>query len=618
MALPNPIARTNSVPWDAYQRAAFNGQLAAGLLVIISTVALAVIFITHTHSTYLAANYQAILTLVIVDGVSFLTFAVCSCMHYCGLRKMRNDVKNLHRMEQIQATLPEETPVAEEVTTTIDAQPIEYLKQVIIHPILHSMKNATRSMVVADCLATSKELSKKMDKVEETFQEWESLFDHCLDHPHMLVSELLRFFGPGKKPSSVYLRRVIAAFNSGDQKKLAEAKSEYAAILGGHDFSPIAEALKTKSVDSLMNELPALLEPTFCLPDPTLRQLGRQLLDYIFEKTKDNKEVANALAALKRKACSEKIIEEVAKFLQLAFAKAQAPADKCKEWKETFVRYTLDTIFKRTVCVSIGMLARNMRMIKFLLDKEMEQHKLFTLLDETFLFSESGDCIKREALQREMLHVQSDINYDLEETKRIALLALPPEDKRDYEALYNEEQIIEWCFDAKDVAGKVNVKQLQLTTDSQEVLDLGLKHGVHIIALPACIHDHPFKMLKKHEGKLKVVGPLLSVIFPLILPFVMPILHRSIPTMEGKDLARVDSFVKKLITVMIDPIYDGAVGDTEFQPVFRRVMTTQGEELAANLENLISKEHLTFELIRDEWTKALNGIARAFSQADSV
>ena len=200
MAELNPIERLQNVQWDVYGRTACTGQIASGLLVVVTAVALLLICVMHTQGSYIAANYQAVIALGTVGGLSFTVFALCSIMNCLGLRRMSQNQENERIRSEIAAAQTEAAePEAEVVTVKLEEQPVEYIKQVIIHPLLKAFKEAVDGVVVADCVKTaSGGIKEKVEKVKWAFKEGEELFDLFLDSQQIYVSELLRFLAQGK------------------------------------------------------------------------------------------------------------------------------------------------------------------------------------------------------------------------------------------------------------------------------------------------------------------------------------------------------------------------------------------------------------------------------------
>ena len=481
----------------------------------------------------------------------------------------------------------------------------------MIRPLLGAFKEAAKGLVIADCVTTSKELDKKLEEANWVFQEGEELVNEILKNQEIFIIELLRYFGPGKKPISVALRRAIAAYNAGEATRRTEVFDEYKAIASVHDVAEISHALKNQSPQALMQNFPSIMERHFSLANQPLKELAIKILHSIFEKTRGNTTVHNALDQLRKKAGSEKELPEaVEKFIFLVFEEARIDPQQLKEWTESMNQRMLQTTFKKTVCNILSLVAQNIRMLKLLFEEKRERAKisteekneklrqkkieqlhmnLFVACDETFLSSESQDCVAKKVLHKDLVHQQSVINYKRKKEERIALIALKAGDTRSYQQLVQEEELFKWCFDTQ----KRDMAELQSINNSGGVQELNTKHNVRIVAVPIAITDHPFKDFREYEDLIKVgafVGA--TLLRPFLPRMIEPKLLQILPKMEGKKRERFNVFTAKLLDLLLDPIYDGAIGDTNFRPVFERIITTKGEALAEALENLLKEPEL--------------------------
>ena len=612
----NPIEKLQNIHWDVYQKSALNGQIASGILVLITAVAVGVILFLHPQISYMHANYEAMITFAVVGGLSLTTFVVCSCMRHYGTRRASQNVENRQCIEAMVSLQPA-TPIALEATTTITESPIDYVKQAIIQPLLKAFNDAIKHVIAADCVTTDKSIGTKIEEINSCFQTGAEICNHFLDDQQIYVSELLRSFGPGKSiKASVALRRLIAACNSGDLEKLAEVEAEYNRVMQANDFSEIAEALSSQPPATLMQTLPELLERRFALSDETLKAMGRNILTHIFAQARAKPDVLSALETLKAKADSDHLAKEVEKFVKLVLVEAAISPEKYKEWNDELIKYMLDTTFKKSLCDFLRLAALNIRMLKVLFNKKLEQKKLFIQLDETFLLSESWDCVKQEELQNEIFHLQSEINYDRKEANRIAFIALPLD--TGVQGSKKQEGVMELCLQANQNSRK----DLDKFTNSERVIELGHKHGVSLVAIPVSISDHPFKAFKKKERWIRFGGAiatslpesLLQKLTAFILDLVEPKLMELLPQMDEKEQEDFKALLKNLLSLLIYPIYDGAIGNTAFRQPFEEVITTKGEDLADQIDKLLLDEEITFEKMRDAWTGAVHEVALKFQQ----
>ena len=81
----NPIDRLQNTQWELYKPAAFKAQIASGLVLLISAVALAIIMSLNPQVAYFAANAHPLIVIGSVGGASLLVFALASGMHFQGV-----------------------------------------------------------------------------------------------------------------------------------------------------------------------------------------------------------------------------------------------------------------------------------------------------------------------------------------------------------------------------------------------------------------------------------------------------------------------------------------------------------------------------------------------------
>lgn len=588
---------------DSYQKDAFNVQLASSLLLLVSAVALAIILATLPHSS----NYPALITLGAIGGVAFVTLMVASCAYFLVARK-GNKEREVPRHEEIPPIDEIAPPPKEEdrvVTVTLEEKPIEYLKQVLVQPIVNAFQGAVKGTIVADCATTAKDRGDKLARTERAVREMEALLLEFFDNPKTYVSELLRCYGPGKKNITIVMRRMITAHNAGNDKILKDVLDEFQAICCGCDFSDVEKALKKESNENLMRQLPALLENHFCVANPPLKELGRTILDAIFEKARTQPKALQALEQLKKKVSYKGFADEVEKFLNIILDEAQVSKELYEQWSQQVIKRLVNTTLKKTICGALGTMARNMRLLSLMLDKQKEKKELFTSIDKTFLLSESEDCIvQRRELQEDLFELQNVLNYDRSDKKRIAFIALPEENTQGYDVL-KKTGIYKLFFDANPC----DFKELEKINKSPEVVALSKKHHVRLVALPVTINDHPFKIVKNYEGTIRVAAALLKPFAPRL---IKPYLLNMLPRMDATLSKRFEALFGEFLNLLIDPIYDGAIAETKFAPGFKRVITTKGEELANAIDGLLQDKEVNFEKIRDVWTKAVRGVAEEF------
>lgn len=611
---------------EAYHQAALHGQIASGILFLVGSVAITLICTLHSPGTYIAANLPSSITLCSVGGLGFIGFVIFSCMRYYTVRKKRlklKDQQQIARVIQNQGTL--ETKVA--VTATLQANPVDYLKQVLVQPLLRELQGAIQAMVVSDAQTNAdvEKIEKVPREVATVFANLESLFIGMLEKPEIYVKELLELFVKAKaSKKTIALRRLVSAYNSGDLALLKKESENYNALLKGFDFSKIVQSLSNqeKTAEQLFSEMPSILEEHFCKTDAFLKQKGREILDKLFLMTKNDQKVQKAFVALINQSKTPsvqnnptKIVKNLEAFVELVQKQANVPIEQYAEWNKALLTYVLDTLFKDTVCNFLGMVARTIRILKLLFKKGDTQNRCIAL-DETFLLSESGEYIKKIDLQTDMFRVQSAINYSRDSEKRIALIALEGNYSKDYETLAKEIEVVDLCFRSN----KHDLKDLEKINASKEVQALQKTHKIRIIALPVTLSDHMFKSPIKYEDWLSGGAPLLKYAPSFILDGILYLIKNkaieNLPEMNETQQKKFGSMIKSLFDLMLDPILDGAIRvKSDFREPFEHAITTKGEALAKELEDLISnKKQLTFEQIRDAWADAMHGLAEEFNK----
>jgi len=601
----NLIERLQNVRWDIYQDPAFKAQIASGILVVISTVALFIILASNPPIASAINTFQAMVTLGTVGSASLAIFAVSSCIQTLAAKKLKQDLANARALTEL-PPLQVEAPV--EVAVNLEQQPIEYIKQVVVLPIVRAFHAGIKGLVIANSVTMSEEFTSKVKSIDTAFEDAEQLFNDFVNNPQIYIAELLRFFGPEKKPLTIALRRWIAAYNSGKPEMIQMVSDEYHAAASAHDYKAISQALKTQSNEALMANLPILLENHFALANVKLKELAINIMHQIFQDTRTNTKVLQALTQLKKKADSSALPIAMEHFLKLVQEEAHISNEQYMMWQEDLTRRMLQTTFKRTVCNALSVLARNIRLLGFMFDQKKTQTELFGRLDETFLLSESDDCITKFALQKDLYHILNLFNSSrTNEEHKYTLVALPEGDTRSYEELIEQEEIFKICFASK----KADFAVLEKINQSTEIVALNRKHQVRIVAVPVTINDHPFKKFKRHETAIRIFAPLLKKVLP---PIIKPKMKQLLPKMSGNNKARYDRFVETLIDTMLSPVFNGAIAFTDFRPIFEKVISTKGEVLAEKIEALLRSppEELNFEKIRDAWTEAVRGVADEF------
>jgi hypothetical protein len=691
----NPIAKLKSVHWDTYQKAAWRGQIAAGALVVITAVALTIIFVTHAHTLYIAANYyHAITALEVVGALSLAIFAVCSCMHYLSLRNRKQDLKNENFLERrmrnkklqgaekpkesqpnapspggVTPPLEPEPPRLEEKplspkapplelppprleekplspkAPTLEQEPIKYIKEKILQPILKAGEGALENFLTAyikqhnfglGLLGKTLDLEETIGKMEKVFQEGETLRDRILNDPQTCVSELLCYFGRGKKKPSFVLRELIAAFNSGDAAKLEEVTKEYKAVCCGHDFTAIATAFKEKSKDdaALLGMMPKLLVAHFSLSDDhrELKEVGQEILVHIFDGAHAKKNILNAFGALRRKVAhsksSKEIIKSVEQFVQLVLDEAHLSPERYKPWNDKLIKHMLDKTFKKQVRHILGMIASNIGILKQMFGKGVKE-KILLIGNTSISLLERGDCSKKTDLVDKMCELQTKLNGD-KETNRIALVALPADDTRDYNTLQTEVEVIRLCCEANK---NFDFQQLIAINQNTEVTDLEREYHVRLVAVPRYYKEVGLKKAvhKKKDAENWLNGSFGSVVawaLPQVTSYIIGQLKddmlkkflQLLPAIAAKDLRPWKVHFEKIFDLLMKPLLDGLIGSDAFSKTFEQAIRDNGEKLEQKVHELLllSDEALTFERIRDVVTDVIGGIAKSLQSSEPV
>lgn len=676
-------------------QAPFHGMAASGIVTVISAVALAIILTTNPTA---AGSFSQIAAFGTVGGGSLIIFVVCSALacHACRKMKERREeehlenerlrqeherqplelgeqhtasptqqpVEPLHSVEPPPPDLlpPVEAPrtmkgqpppelltgqvegnhlVAELNEAVVEAsqaegQTIEKLKREIIPPLMDAFRDAVSELLRAHAAITDG-APPDPRAINDLFVEAKSLIMLNLEKPELYLTELLRCFGRGKNKPSVGLRRLIAAHNSGNPDKFEEVRRQYAAIERGHNLHDVAALFRSRTGNSqILDQLPQLMEGHFSLDDVELQGVGRELLDAIFGRLKNNRTIDNALTALRKKApregCTKSEMEdftkEVEKFMKLAFTEAHIPHGELEEMSDRLVEVWIERQLMQNMKKLLGMVARNIRLLPSMFADSVDTRVLFPQIDETFLLSESGDCLgETEEMQKQLIRLQSTINYDRKPENRVAFLVLDEGDTRSYEVLRRENEVVRMCLDAN--SGNYNLRELERIGKRSDVQDLGRQLQKRILVVPVSITNHPFKDIRNKLNWVPnwAIRGLYGIFSGFIPGLVKPGLAEMLPALEPREQERFDRFVDAMLNLLMQPIYDGSInnsspfrkqtvrgreGKVERRP-FEEVIARQGNALAINLENLVNqKEPITFEQIRDVWVESVGNVAEGF------
>lgn len=675
-------------------RAAVHGTIASGILMVISGVALGIIFAANPSA---AGSFTQIAVFGGIGGVSLITFVVCSALAFYTLRKHRQqreesrrevepqqqeeaerrepeirrpvqiekaDIPEPPRMDESQERktnedlVPERAPeVSSSENRGLGAAEIEEeeelvisppaplraapptvgeLRDEIIMPLIDAFSNAVKELLRAHAAITANP-QPDLPAVDNLIRDAKELLTLSLDKPELYLGELLRCYGRGKNKPSIGLRRLIAAHNAGDPAKLKEVRRQYKAIARGNNLLDVAQLFNSRAKNpEVLHRFPDIMKGHFSLDDEVLKKVGDELLEKIFDSLAENKKIDKALTSLRRKApeegCSKAqmgaFTKEVEKFMKLAFAEAHIPHEEMIGLNERLVGYWIENQLMPNMKKMLGLVARNIRLLPSMFADSVKTEELFPQIDETFLLSESGDCLgDTEKMQKELIRLQSEINYNRKPENRVAFLVLEAGDTRDYRTLYRENSVVKICFDANQ--GNYDLIELQRIGNQSNVRDLAALREIRILVVPVSITDHPFKDIRSKLNAVPnwLLRGLYGIISGFIPGLVKPALAEMFPAFEPREQEHFDRFVDSMLNLMMPPIYDGAInnnspfrkltvrgskGPVERRP-FEEVITHQGNELANRLEGLINqKDPLSFEQIREVWVESVNNVAQGF------
>lgn len=540
---------------------------------------------------------------------------------------------------------------------------IPTLQSHVFPPILSELEAFMIGVNATHCQANGKPVDpQNVQKIKEAMKAVGELLNSVLGNPRTQVLELLYHYGRGKTKTSIALRRLVAAFNSGDPQKYEEEKKKYDAVARGHSLE-FPQKLAGQKFDNgqILDGFVDDLIGRFCSTNEQVDALGQQILNYIFNNVKvdpaKRKKVLAELSKLRNK--EKETLRELEKTPGIKDPKKRKEAESKAREKiashiEEFVKFVFDTALKSNPegtarldawhqdmlhCLVQGetviklqslfrMIAHNLRIMHLMFDKEAKEPKTFPVLDCTFLASESSDFIKPEGPQTELLQLQCEINYALKQEKKpkepIALVIVTKAN----EHLFTK--ITETCKAA-------HPRQVEIPPAFQKRVDsLKMKHSstiIDIIALPISLNDHLFKQIKGGEnswggwGAKKILSAASSLgVQGTLLEYVKPLLRNhiveSLPKLEKEDMDNFDTVFNSLFDALISPVIDGAfTPKPPFSVQFQQVIENEGLKLASKLEDfsarLSTHDGLTADNIieiQGIWQDALKGGTQAFAR----
>jgi len=658
----NPDRRIQETPLP---QAPQHGMIASGILIVISGVALGIILATNPTA---AGSFTQIATFGTIGGVSLLTLVICTALTCRNKRRQTREREDIHRQreserreferqeadrqrvgrEQAQLRVDEERLRqaedrreglallrGEDVREVVDVESVrdvaraersefDTFREDVMPNLLDAFGRAVVQVTQAHARLTGKGAPSQRE-VEALFAEAKELMALCLDKPELYLAELVRCFGRGKNKPSVGLRRLVAAHNGGNEVKLQEVLRQNTAIERGNNLALVARRLHSRESNAaILAAFPEIMDGHFSIDDEFLHGIGGELLRKIFERMAGNRTIDQALTQLRRNApperCTKKEMEaftkEVEAFMKLAFAEARIPRREMEEMSARFIEHMIANQLMQNVEKMLGMVARNIRLLPSMFADSVDPHELFPQIDETFLLSESSDCLgETEEMQAELIRLQSAINYDRPEAGRVAFLVLDPADDRRYQTLYDNNEVVRMCFDAN--RGNYDLEELARIGNRRDVQVLGRKWDKRILVVPVSISDHPFKQVRSALNKVPnwLLRTLYTVFKGFIPGLVKPGIQEILPALEPREQQRFDRFVDSMLGMLMRPIYDGSINNSsEFRRPFEAVITGQGEQLANRLEGLVNNqgEPLTFEGIREVWVEEVDNVAQGY------
>lgn len=481
-------------------------------------------------------------------------------------------------------------------------------------------------------------------KLSESMKSAQSLFNSMVGDPHVQIPELLRHFGRGKTKESIALRRLVAAFNSGNLEKYEAEKKKYEAVIRGHNLTDVAKALANGKNDNtkILKAFPSLLKNHFCSTDEALRDLGMEILEYIFSKAASgkNSKITNALNALRRletqalkelesaerkgnsadiKKAKEKIASAIEDFVKLVFNEVAGKDSKnLASWNERLVGQLIQGETLKKMQSLFKMIAHNIRILGLMFDKQKDKSEIFPVLDLTFLTSESSEYVLPNSDQAKLLQLQSEINFARKQSKQepIALLLLSESNESAV------DEIRKTCQ-----AANPRKEAPAIPSQFQSRISAFARRGLKVIAVPISINDHLFKKFKDFDGgwlntgvSILASSGALSYLQPVLKGPAKAQLMEFLPKLEGEALKAFHTLFDGIFDVMVMPVINGAIVQSKFSAPFQRVINNEGLKLADKLEDLAARlsdtDGLTLESlteIQEIWTASLKRAALIFS-----
>lgn len=512
-----------------------------------------------------------------------------------------------------------------------DELPLDQMMRDLVNPLFDSFEALARAMIVCHgvknrTITTLEAAEQKEAEVHELVEELKVFVDKMIKKKSLFVSELLALFGPPKQSAHFFFRMLVVAQNSGDPKLIESVEQNYLAAKRGSDLSAVYQWLQ-KSKKQPSEELaafPGKLEPHFCLNIKEYKKQGVEILKIIFKKTKDNKTVQEKLLELKKTPYDkEKFPKEVQNFVKTVFKEAKIDSAQLDQWNETLIRNTFKYRLNVAVPWVLKTITLHMGILELMVDQSKKNEELFPELDMVTQTAESSHLFtsNQKDLQRELIKVQSSINYGKKPEDKIALIAIPQTDKEeDYTELAKRYPIVKYAF--RDYPG--NLPKLKKINDSKAVKELESTYDRRVIAIPVLLPDHLFKTIRLKQNKIpslfiKFGAQVVSALKPFIPGLVKPKLKKILPNLEDSEQKQLNRIIEGMISLLLHPIVDGAISmHKDFSPIFKKAIITKGKELAKKVEPLANQSTPpSFEEICSVWEKGVAEMAQIFNESAS-
>lgn len=566
----------------------------SGAVLAVSVAAIAVLCTVGANPTPSALQLKVWGS---IGGTSFLTFATLSVRTYSLRKRALEEAKWLERLTH--PVVQTEIEVIEDSQLLL-VEPLAAMKNLeenIFPPLIHGLHNALRELILAHgrCTENTTKAMEKAVKLDRAFQHsfygHDSLLSICLRKPEIYLLELLSYFGRGKTKESVATRRLIAAFNSGNPDKIAQATAEYEGMRNGHDLREVEELLRTHGS---LADFFELMKGHFSINDDKLYGIGCAMLDLIAERVQDNAIILEKFRSL------EADVEQIETFLQEAFKAARFNPEEIRTFSEECMEHMVETQFISVMRRVLAMVAKNIRLLPSLFEQGADHEQLFPEVQVTHLVGESGEFFNEETRDEwvGILEAQEALNHTIDDqAARIAFL------KQDALTAYRE-----LCPEC--------------TVDDTVEAPAGY------VALRVHISDHPFKQIRAEQDSKyakaeswwlsrstvnSIAGWLLGHFEGFIIKLAKPGIMKLLPQMGPGEKARFEELIESTLKGMFLPVFDGSINtDSPYNEHFQAVINGAGATLAARIDVLVKKPELTHEDIRDVLVVGFDNLAKGF------